>query len=105
VTEYLASQSYELAFVWNTIFRPSGSENVPERTIASIAGVDERLKALERRRKPKISIPLDGGDPSAIVAALSRKHAVVAWNEGLIVVNIAARASRLLSAGPNLYNR
>lgn len=78
---------------------------LPERTIDSIAPVDERLNAPERRRKPKISIPLDGRDLRGIIAAPGGKHAVVACNEGLIVVNNAARTSRLLSAGPSGYYR
>lgn len=79
--------------------------NLPERKIASIAHLDDHLAASEFRCKSVISIPLDGGYSSAVLAAPGGKHVVVACREGLAVVNIEEQTSRLLFIGPSGYNQ
>ena len=60
-------------------------------------------KALERKHKPKISIPLDGGN--LLWLPLVGSMLLFACSEGLVVVNVAERTSRLLCADPPDYNR
>jgi hypothetical protein len=79
--------------------------NLPERKTASIAHLDDHLAASEFRCKSPISIPLDGNYPSAVLTPPGGRHVVVACREGLAVVNIAERTSRLLSIGPAGYDQ